>query len=634
MGSVVVFPAFDIEGGLALALMRGLSVAALLSVFGALLFRAAVAPPVLLLPGLAQLPGDWFLRRWRLVFWASWAGAILATLGWMALQAASMADADSLAAAVSAMPSVLTDTRFGQVLLLRLAVLALLAPVLALVAGRGGRWLWLATGLAAMATALQAGHGHAASMYDGPSLLLLSGAVHLLAAGAWLGGLLPLLALIAAAPPEAAALAARRFSTLGTACVLLLAVTAAYQSWVLIGGLPGLIGTGYGLVASLKLALFAALLGFACDNRFRLTPGLTASTGTKRRLVRSIGIEAGVGLLVVLAAGLLTSLPPAMHLQPLWPFAQRLSLDAVREDADFRFEVLQAACALAGAVVLLASALFARRLRWPAVALAGLIAWFAVPHLDLLLAEAHPTSFYLSPTGFAATAIMDGARLYPEHCAACHGAEGHGDGPAAADLPVPPADLTASHLWAHSDGELFWWLSHGIDAPNGGSAMPGFAATLSDDERWDLIDYIRAHNAGVAMAATKAWQVPVQAPELQVACAGAPLSLHELHGRFVRLIVGAPSTEGAATTAGDSVSCTTADKSAELAYGTISGIPSAQLPGTQFLIDGQGWLRALERRDGPQDWDDPQALAAQIRELAMHPVDAAPGPADHMNMQM
>ena len=621
---------FGIEGGPALALIRGLSVAALLSVFGALLFRTALAPPVL-----AQMPDSAFPRRWRLLFWSSWAGAILATLAWTALQAASMADADDLAATMSAIPSVLMDTSFGHVLLLRLAVLVLVALVL----GLGKRRLLLATGLAATAVTLQAGHSHAASMDGGPSLLLLSEAVHLLAAGAWLGGLLPLLALVAAAPPEAAAIASRRFSPLGTACVLLLAVTAAYQSWILIGGLPGLIGTGYGLVALLKLALFAALLGFACHNRFRLTPRLAAAPGTKSRLVRSIGIETGVGLLVVLAAGLLTSLPPAVHLQPLWPFSQRLSLDAVREDAGFRAEALQAAFALAGAAVLLASAILTRRFRWPAAACAALTAWFALPHFDLLLAEAYPTSFYTSPTGFAASAIAEGARLYPEHCAGCHGAEGRGDGPAAAELRIPPADLTASHLWMHSDGELFWWLSHGIDGAAGSQAMPGLAAALSEYERWGLIDYIRAHNAGAMIASTSTstagWSPPIQAPDGQVACGGKSLALHDLRGQFVHLTIGKPPAGAdTAAIAARAMSCNVTEGAAATAYAVIAGIALADLPGTRFLIDGQGWLRALQRSGGPQSWNDPHALAAEINELATHPIAAAPGPGDHMNMPM
>ncbi len=139
------------------------------------------------------------------------------------------------------------------------------------------------------------------------------------------------------APPVLARAASYRFSPLGTACVLVLAGTAAFQSFVLIGGLPGWVGTAYGLVALLKIALFSALLGFAARNRFRLTPALSgaAPTTAKRDLMRSIAGETAVGLLVVLAAGLLTSLPPAMHVQPLWPFPWRLSLMPCRRTPTF-----------------------------------------------------------------------------------------------------------------------------------------------------------------------------------------------------------------------------------------------------------------------------------------------------------
>ncbi len=57
--------------------------------------------------------------------------------------------------------------------------------------------------------------------------------LHLLAAAAWLGGLVPLLVLVAAAPPGVAALASSRFSPLGAGCVLLLAGTALFQACVL-----------------------------------------------------------------------------------------------------------------------------------------------------------------------------------------------------------------------------------------------------------------------------------------------------------------------------------------------------------------------------------------------------------------
>ena len=49
----------------------------------------------------------------------------------------------------------------------------------------------------------------------------------------------------------------------------------------------------------------------------------------RRRLRLSVGLEAGTGLLVVLVAGFLANLAPALHEQPLWPFAWRPSLEVL-----------------------------------------------------------------------------------------------------------------------------------------------------------------------------------------------------------------------------------------------------------------------------------------------------------------
>ncbi len=624
-----MLPDIPIEGGLTLALVRGAADAAVLSGFGGLLALAWLAPPVLAGLGEAAPP---VARRLRRLAGLSLAAAAVLTTAWLLLQ--SVAIAGSAAKA----PSVLGETLFGHMVLARLGLLGLAGLALA------RQWAWTATALAGAALATQAGHGHGWAMWDGPSWLLLSSTTHLLAAGAWLGGLLPLLLLIAAVPHGLAAEASNRFSPLGAGCVLLLAGTALFQTFVLVGTLPGLIGTAYGLTALAKLGGLLGLLAFAARNRFRLTPALGGgSPGTaKRRLVRSIAWESLVGLLVVLAASLLTSLPPAMHEQPLWPFPKRLSLEAAGEDSGMMQEaILAVAVPLAAASA--AGVAFMRRwrVRWLAAGIAVAAAWVALPHLEVLLAEAYPTQYWQSPAGFSSASIAEGAALYPVHCAGCHGSAGHGDGPASSDLPVPPADLTAEHLWAHADGELFWWLSHGIEAPNGGLAMPGFAGVLSEDQLWALIDWIRANNAGSAWAAEGVWPVPVQAPALDATCPGGRgLTLGDLHGQVVRIVFGPARAEpgvvtiqaAAAPNAGpEDGLCTAADPAVRDAYAAVTGEAPGTLAGTQVLVDGMGRLRAVQRPGAAPGWDDPATLAAAAREL-QHSLAATP--VGHAGMRM
>ena len=224
---------------------------------------------------------------------------------------------------------------------------------------------------------------------------------------------MPLLLIVRRMPPRVGDAAARWFSPLGKWCVAGVVASAAVQFWQLIGGLPGLVGTAYGWIATLKLVLLGVLFGFAVLNRYRLAPALlrAAPGQARRRLVLSVAAQSGFGLLTVLAAGLLSSLPPAMHVQPLWPFPWRLSLDAVQEDADFRREVLLAAAALVGALALLGAVIAARRWkRWFLVAAAVAVAWLAMPHLGVLLAGAYPTCYWRSPTNFASASIVEEPR--------------------------------------------------------------------------------------------------------------------------------------------------------------------------------------------------------------------------------
>jgi copper transport protein len=81
-----------------------------------------------------------------------------------------------------------------------------------------------------------------------------------------------------------------------------------------------------------------------------------------------------------------------------------------------------------------------------------------------------------------------GRQLFNTHCAACHGEQGRGNGPAAANLSIKPPDYGSGHLDIHTDGDIFYWIQNGISE---GSPMPAFKDTLTDDEIWHLVNYVR-----------------------------------------------------------------------------------------------------------------------------------------------
>ncbi len=284
-----------------LVIARGLFVACALSGFGAALFATTLMAPVIEGP---------IERRVRSVMRLSLATALPIGLAWLALEARSMAGARTLAETVAAIPEVLFHTSFGYVLASQgFAIAGALAAMAIL-----GWPSLLALGLAGLAVLLEAGHSHGFAMAD--NALLLSQALHLLASGAWLGALIPLLIVVRDTSLATAALAARRFATLGSISVAVLVTTALYQGLVLSGGLRGLTGTAYGGVLLTKAAIFALLLAFAAVNRWRLTPALDGPDAetARRALVSSIAAETALGLLVVLAASALSSLEPGMHM--------------------------------------------------------------------------------------------------------------------------------------------------------------------------------------------------------------------------------------------------------------------------------------------------------------------------------
>jgi putative copper resistance protein D len=305
-------PVFEPDGGPALVLARGFAVAFLLSAAGTATFRTVVLPRALarMTPDVAARIARALARCLRLSAIGGGAGL----LAWLAAVTADLAAPHGIGGWAGGLWTVLSDTRFGHVLLLQAALLAAAAASL----GRrpGVRRWWVCGVFATAATVAQTGHGHAVAMAQGLTVLEVSEALHLWAAGAWLGGLAPLLLVVLLAPPAAAVAAARWFSPLGQVCLVVMAVTALLQGWVLVGSFAALRDTAYGWTALLKVSLYGVLLGFAVLNRYRLCPALRGPRAEAARgaLIASLVLQTGFGLLVVLAAGLLGQLQPGMDM--------------------------------------------------------------------------------------------------------------------------------------------------------------------------------------------------------------------------------------------------------------------------------------------------------------------------------
>jgi mono/diheme cytochrome c family protein len=90
-----------------------------------------------------------------------------------------------------------------------------------------------------------------------------------------------------------------------------------------------------------------------------------------------------------------------------------------------------------------------------------------------------------NPVAGIAEATKKGQNIFNTQCAVCHGEKGIGNGIAGASLHPHPANLTADSVQSQSDGAIYWKIT------TGNSPMASYKNSLSDKERWDLVNYIR-----------------------------------------------------------------------------------------------------------------------------------------------
>jgi putative copper resistance protein D len=427
-----------------------------------------------------------------------------------------------------AIGQVLFHTQVGIVWLARHALLLLLAAFLAVRMDVSRPADWFATHgqalfLAIISLGLLAASGHAAAVEPDTLRVVGIDVAHLLATGIWVGGLPALAALLRTAAREGtdegrsyAARAARRFSQVALASVLVLAATGVANALTHIGSIAGLVGTPYGHMLLLKLALLVPILALAAVARRRLLPALGTDVRTLgrmalRRLRRVALAEAGLAATILLVVATMSVTRPSRHDQPTWPLPFRVVLDA---------DTSAAPSSPVGAKLIRASTAY------------------GAPSFSYVR-PAYPTTYVRPAVPYTAASIVSGAALYQDNCAGCHGSRGAGDGPLARGLPKAPADLRSPRVRSHTAGDLFWWITHGI----ANAGMPAFGNRLRVEQSWDLVNFIRTLDAaeasqqlGPAVDSMQPWLV---APDFTFAVGPIPpQSLRDFRGsRMVFLVL-------------------------------------------------------------------------------------------------
>jgi copper resistance protein D len=280
------------DAPLALVLSRWCFFSAAAILFGSSLFR-------LYGPSGAQFVGAW---PYKIAARALSAVAFVAAAAWLLALSHSL-DAQNNLFATSW--TVLTQTTFGPDWAARLAF----AAIAVVAAAFDTRLIVFVS--SAMLLICEGGDGHAAAHgWFGEAVQ----AVHVLAAGAWIGGLFPLTSTLFSAQrsdaPAATFATVRRFSSIAIAAVVAILATGVVNVLLL---KPALVLTSlYARVLGLKLTLVTAMIALAIFNRVHLTRRLNTPSGREamRALIRTAVCEGALGFTILAAVAWLGLLDP------------------------------------------------------------------------------------------------------------------------------------------------------------------------------------------------------------------------------------------------------------------------------------------------------------------------------------
>jgi copper resistance protein D len=281
---------------------RWLQFAAAMQLFGVGIFQSMLAPAPL-----ARTLDPEFRRVAAVAILV----VFVTTLGWLLLASGEIGDGWADTWNSETVSAVLFDTSFGHVWQWRLGFAVVLLGMLTF--GRHDRWPIVAV-LAALALGSLGLVGHAA-MHSGALgwCNRLSQSLHLLAAGFWLGSLVPLVACLR--PTGGAPLgtdisiALRRFSGLGYFAVATVLVTGVVNTWLVLGVWPVALSLYQELLIA-KISLVLIMICLAVVNRYVLVPRLRGRPDSLRRLRRSTIGEIILGICVIGFVSVFGTLPP------------------------------------------------------------------------------------------------------------------------------------------------------------------------------------------------------------------------------------------------------------------------------------------------------------------------------------
>jgi copper transport protein len=334
-----------------MSLVRWLEYLAMMTLFGGFAFRLLILGPAL--RGAHGLEMDeratgLAASARRFVKLSGWAMALLAvvTVAALVLQTAVVTDTGvGEALSPSRLSQVITRTSYGWPWLLQAATVFMLAVIIFLLARRTGNadyerdltaavntgLLWagvLVTALMMLAPSLT---GHARAAAAEYHFTVFSDWLHLVAAGFWVGGLFHL---ALSMTRGVSGLEGRQrlrvlahviplFTRLAVISTVVIALTGVYNSWIHVDRFSALWSTTYGEALSVKIILSLVMVALGGLNTFVIHPKakrmIAGDSGTSthkhikldRSFYRAVGIEAALGVIVLLAAAVLVFLQPA-----------------------------------------------------------------------------------------------------------------------------------------------------------------------------------------------------------------------------------------------------------------------------------------------------------------------------------